>query len=662
MPPFQYRTFQDPYVGDITRLMGAGPEAEARSIRDIGNIRAQEAQQKGAIRANLAQGLGAVAQGAYGTYKQHKIDQLVAEVANRINPAALAYVGEDRVRPVDWSQGAPWGGTPRTREQILGDRPPGVAIGTVATPEIDPSLSPAGHIDATGSIEVPSPADGPEFAGVWEERGTWDQPLTDEEAAFGGGVEARPVTRPTLGDVVAPPVPQDRGEPPRLWLNRTPEGVFDIGAIAEQLQREGLTSAEIDPEMARLNEYNTAQITLNDREKALGVDARTLRVDRSLGILFRQNPNPSFNEILGAVEGDTEQALDIQKTMAEGQKAKADIINGQFENLSGKLQAMMAAIDVFSTPSSQQAAWDLAKGELLASGQVPKEFLPLFEQLQTTDDFRRFVGNLAAQEDQGTIDEQIAQKISERQYAQRIGNTETVNQLDAEIDELRKIRIGLEQEIWRPYASTGGSSGGTSVLPDEAFAERVAALGIGPPMGKNMYETLQGFSGFFQSTGMPAALARTARSTFLIGDVMAGIPVMGDWGDRALEVKAQFLQAENEIMRRVVKNPRFPEAEQQRVLEMLNLSFGPLTSRGGPTAGLLELTRTLRQIQITRLAMRDIDAAEDIDRLLDYLGVPDYVARGEPAPLPVSSWEADGKRLFYDKDENLIEHLTEALE
>jgi hypothetical protein len=238
--------------------------------------------------------------------------------------------------------------------------------------------------------------------------------------------------------------------------------------------------------------------------------------------------------------------------------------------------------------------------------------------------------------------------------------------------ELRKIRIGLEQEIWRPwrpYASSGGSGEGTSVITDEAFAERVAALGIEPPMGKNMYETLQGYTGFFQSTGMPAALVRTARSTFLIGDVMAGIPVFGAWGDRALEVKAQFLQAENEIMRRVVKNPRFPEAEQQRVLKMINLSFGPLTSRGGPMAGLKELTRTLKQIQITRLAHwrttgdeEGLLAAEDIDRLLDYLGIPDHVASGEQAPIPVSSWEADGKRMYYDKDENLIEHLTEALE
>ena len=77
----------------------------------------------------------------------------------------------------------------------------------------------------------------------------------------------------------------------------------------------------------------------------------------------------------------------------------------------------------------------------------------------------------------------------------------------------------------------------------------------------------------------------------------------------------------------------------------------------------------MKQIQITRLAHwrttgdeEGLLAAEDIDRLLDYLGIPDHVASGEQAPIPVFSWEADGKRMYYDKDENLIEHLTEALE
>ena len=676
MPPFQYRTFQDPYVGDITRLMGAGPEAQARSIREIGNIRAQEAQQKGAITAGLVGNLSDIGQSAYGTYRQNKIDKLVAEVANRINPAALTYVGEDRVRPMDWNALSP----AMMDTPVPQDRPPGKKAYTPPSadtplPMPDRETEPfSGQLGETigpyaagflrdvlpdASVEEPDEVLRPEK----------HSRLTSEGIpVFRANREAKLLTEKevpvpeTMGEVLATPapsIPPYRGEKPSLWLNKTAEGVFDIGAIAEQLQREGLTRAEIDPEMARLNEYNTAQIALNNREKELGLDARTLRVDRSLGSLFVQNPNPSFNEILVAVEGDTEQALDIQKTMAEGQKAILDISNGQVENLIPKVQAMLALIDVFPALSSKQAALDLAKGELVASGQVPKELLPLFDQLQTPDDFRRFVGNLAAQEDQGTLDQQIAQKIAERQYAQSIGNTETVNQLDAQIAELKAER----ESLWRPYASSGGRGGGVSALSDEAFAERVAALGIPPiEVGKNMYETLQGFSGFLQSTGMPATLARTARSTFLIGDVMAGIPGFGTWGDRALEIDNQFRLAESEIMRRVVKNPRFPVAEQERVLAAMGLSFGPLTSRAGPTAGLIELTRTLRQIQQDKLAMRDIDAAEDINRLLDYLGVPDHVASGEPAPIPVSSWEADGERLFYDKDGNLIDHLTEALE
>ena len=103
MPPFQYRTVQDPYVGDITRLMGAGPEAEARSIRDIGNIRAEEAQQKGVIRSNLVQGLGQTVNQGYTAYRQEKADRIHQKLLEEMNPAALRHVGEDRVRPMNWN-------------------------------------------------------------------------------------------------------------------------------------------------------------------------------------------------------------------------------------------------------------------------------------------------------------------------------------------------------------------------------------------------------------------------------------------------------------------------------------------------------------------------------------------------------------------------------
>ena len=58
MPPFQYRTVQDPYVGSITNLMGAGSRARAQSIREVGDIRAKEALEKGAITSQMIGSLG----------------------------------------------------------------------------------------------------------------------------------------------------------------------------------------------------------------------------------------------------------------------------------------------------------------------------------------------------------------------------------------------------------------------------------------------------------------------------------------------------------------------------------------------------------------------------------------------------------------------------
>ena len=51
MPPFRYNAYQDPYVGDITSLMGQPSAIQAQSVREIGNVRAQEARDKGAATA-----------------------------------------------------------------------------------------------------------------------------------------------------------------------------------------------------------------------------------------------------------------------------------------------------------------------------------------------------------------------------------------------------------------------------------------------------------------------------------------------------------------------------------------------------------------------------------------------------------------------------------
>ena len=277
MPPFQYRTFQDPYVGDITRLMGAGPEAEARSIREVGNIRAQEAQQKGAITAGLVGNLTQMASTEYDRYKERKADEAFQQLVGKISPKALEAVGEDRVRPVDWSQGAPWGGTPRTREQIFGERPPGVAIGTVATPEMDPGPSPEGQMGEI--VDIPTP------------EATIPLPETPVSPP---AVPEEPDTQ-TMAGLLGTGTPEPL---PRLYEHVFDDGRFDVKTLPTALAREGVSREQIDRLMGRAVEYNAAVTAQNDETRARGLDERLLQKDRLLSRLLLQDEDPSLEMVL----------------------------------------------------------------------------------------------------------------------------------------------------------------------------------------------------------------------------------------------------------------------------------------------------------------------------------------------------------------------------
>ena len=73
MPPFRYNAYQDPYVGSITSLMGQPSAIQAQSVREIGDVRAQEALQKGAATAQMIGGLGQIAQQGYAGYRQRRL-------------------------------------------------------------------------------------------------------------------------------------------------------------------------------------------------------------------------------------------------------------------------------------------------------------------------------------------------------------------------------------------------------------------------------------------------------------------------------------------------------------------------------------------------------------------------------------------------------------
>lgn len=80
MPPFQYRTYQNPYVGTIIDLMGRGPAAQARAIEAVGNIRAEEARAQGQNRRQLITRLGDLAQAGYTAYTAAQEDKIYSEL------------------------------------------------------------------------------------------------------------------------------------------------------------------------------------------------------------------------------------------------------------------------------------------------------------------------------------------------------------------------------------------------------------------------------------------------------------------------------------------------------------------------------------------------------------------------------------------------------
>jgi hypothetical protein len=61
MPPFEYQTFIDPYVGSIASLVGAEGRAQASAAEEIAAIRAQEALQRGQAWGGAIEGIGRIA-------------------------------------------------------------------------------------------------------------------------------------------------------------------------------------------------------------------------------------------------------------------------------------------------------------------------------------------------------------------------------------------------------------------------------------------------------------------------------------------------------------------------------------------------------------------------------------------------------------------------
>ena len=84
MPPFQYKTFVDPYVGSIAQLMGQQGERQADAAERIAAIRAQEALQRGEIWGGAIQGIGETIGRLPADYQEAKDRQFQEDQRKRL--------------------------------------------------------------------------------------------------------------------------------------------------------------------------------------------------------------------------------------------------------------------------------------------------------------------------------------------------------------------------------------------------------------------------------------------------------------------------------------------------------------------------------------------------------------------------------------------------
>jgi hypothetical protein len=402
MPPFQYRTFQDPYVGDITRLMGAGPEAEARSIREVGNIRAQEAQQKGAIRSNLAQGLGQTVNQGYTAYREAKADEMFNVLTGQLTTKAqYESVGEDFPRPMDFSK-MPKG---PTREDIFSNRPiPDVGSEALPTPRvthddvpqtgaqwdqryggvspaIDPGPSPEGQVGEIVDIPTPeatiplpeAPVSPPAVPQDMTLEGTPDAaaPLGAIDGADIGTGEA-PISPPVPPEV-PPAVP---GEPdtqtmagllegltgtstlaePRTspFVHVLRDGQYNIQSLTAALADKGVARDQIDRLMGRATQYNASIKAMNEESRDYQIEESKIENANLFAQAVARHPDLGPELLTEAIAIYGTEGAKIYEGLMKGVRARQEIAEGKTEGLQENIHSIATMLEFAVHPAMQQ--------------------------------------------------------------------------------------------------------------------------------------------------------------------------------------------------------------------------------------------------------------------------------------------------------------------
>jgi hypothetical protein len=340
MPPFRYRdhAFQDPYVGDITRLMGAGPEAEARSIREVGNIRAQESQQKGAIRSNLAQGLGQTVNQGYAAYRDAKADEMWAGFLSKI------------AAPSDFDRGQ--------EGSFYTD--PNIEVPGLSAPPLTPQIT----TSETGTVALAeTPETGEEFF-MPEARDTLTQtfegPTTTQTLPYEGAPQPTvvPETLGVLGDMTGAdkkPYEPYRGQ---FFQNVTDHGLHDIESLRVEAARAGMSGDQMARKIAESTAHNQSVTAFTTQNRAFEMSDLQIRQEGLLATILGNDPHPTdqLRATLVRALGPTK-GLEIFGIYSDSYKALQEIQQNNFENAGPKLRAILAAVQLTGNP--------VVQGELL---------------------------------------------------------------------------------------------------------------------------------------------------------------------------------------------------------------------------------------------------------------------------------------------------------
>ena len=214
-------------------------------------------------------------------------------------------------------------------------------------------------------------------------------------------------------------------------------------------------------------------------------------------------------------------------------------------------------------------------------------------------------------------------------------------------------------EIIRPNPDTGVFER-INVLTDEVTPLRRAAAPAAPAAGGAAAEPAAPAAGGVTTAprGPGGESARPPRTLYELASVprtTGALPALGEAAQRIsgqlganvvppefTERRQAFLNVQNEIIRAVINNPRFPVAEQERIRRELNIEPSVFTDPQTLISRIRALDSTLRtSLENRERESRDItlprdvrvgalQAANEARNLLQILGVPQ--GRQEPAP------------------------------